>query len=490
MSVLYRALNKAARANEDRDAEPYLDDPSAAPRETDDSPRFVPPIGAAPKRRGKRTWLIAAPALIFMGGAIGATALYQDELSEIVARGQTWGGAPDATSVTVSDSSGQSAADADDPDAAPAETTASATDTDAVTEIGSIIGPDPGAAEAPAEDMAREPAASEAGETLAETPPPARNLFTDQATPGVSPETSASGPSAVQPPPGRDTEAGTPVAEAPPADSPDRAGQSGAAGEAMTREGDRMAIPPRPQQAARQTNLEETLESVQLQSEARSLAAPVEIDRGQRDLLPGDAVSVRSVSRRNMDFVSAGYAALVNGDYNEALGAYNEALSEEADNVLALLGKAAALHRLNRFEQARDAYEAVLQADPGNREALTNLLSLMSRDNPREALRRLRELEKSAPEFGPIPAQIGMLFATLGATEEAISYMSRAVALDPDNSLYLYNLAVVQDKAGQTREAVRSYQRLLTLLRRSGNLPSSIDRDAITTRLGYLRRRQ
>src|SRR6202007_48416 len=108
--------------------------------------------------------------------------------------------------------------------------------------------------------------------------------------------------------------------------------------------------------------------------------------------------------------VGAGYTALIHGDYDTALGFYNLARKSEPTSVMASLGRAAALQKLGRNDEARVAYENVLKLDPENREALTNLTGILADREPGEALKRLLDLAKDYPRFSPIVAQIGMTY--------------------------------------------------------------------------------
>lgn len=186
------------------------------------------------------------------------------------------------------------------------------------------------------------------------------------------------------------------------------------------------------------------------------------------------------------DLSRDGYAALMRGDYHRALDLYDAALATQPRSGRALSGRAAALHKLRRLDEARHAYERVLAVSPGNREALTNLVALTAGDNPASALEGLQRLERQAPDFSPVLAQIGLLLADRGAVADAMPYLLRAASLEPTNPLYRYNLAVVLDTAGRAADAATAYRSALDLSAGGQGTMLGVPISAVESRLRYL----
>ena len=222
-------------------------------------------------------------------------------------------------------------------------------------------------------------------------------------------------------------------------------------------------------------------------SPAQALNPPIAIARADFALSGvGNAVQVRNVSQETQNNVSSGYNALLRGEYDTALGFYELAVQKEPGSVLALLGRGAALQKLGRFADAQGSYDNVLKLDPDNREALTNVTAIVGERTPNEALSRLLDLEKTYPEFSPIKAQIGLLYAKSGNMESALDYMRRAVALAPQSAMYQYNLALVLDHMGQREQAIAAYQDVLGAIS-LGRTPPELSSTEIERRLRYLR---
>jgi tetratricopeptide (TPR) repeat protein len=209
----------------------------------------------------------------------------------------------------------------------------------------------------------------------------------------------------------------------------------------------------------------EPMPEIAADSPARMLDPPISVRRSQIDLEGvGNAVSVRTVSQSAQDTVVLAYNALVRGDYDTALGLYGQVLKQEPNSMLAQLGRGAAFQKLGNAQGAHAAYDAALKLDPDNREALTNVIALEAERQPGDALVRLIDLEKEHPNFSPIKAEIGLVYAHMGNLEGALDYFQRALAITPDSPLYLYNLALVLDRLGHADQAAHAYDRVLDAL--------------------------
>lgn len=242
------------------------------------------------------------------------------------------------------------------------------------------------------------------------------------------------------------------------------------------------AEPPAPR------SLDDALAEQRRAETARALAPTAVVDRPEaRRAGTHDVVSVAVPTPEARDTVDDAYRALLRGDYHSALASYGRVLEEDPRSLPALLGRAAALHKLRRLDDARVAYERVLALDPRNREALTNLLAIIGQAAPQEALQRLQALERTAPDFTPVLAQIALVYGQLGMDAEAIRYLRRAVAQDSGNLPYVYNLAILLDRAGEREAAARAYRAVLDGLRAGGGgAELAVSADRIRARLDYL----
>ncbi len=331
-------------------------------------------------------------------------------------------------------------------------------------------------------------------------PPPApagAPLVSDTAKPGEPAPPIAAGTAAAPAAPASTTEvpapaeakaaetqiSETPAAETPAAETPAAETQVAAAPPATAKPDAPKPVAPRMPQKA------EPMPTLAADSPARMLSPPISIRRSEFDLAGvGNQVTVREVSKTARSNAAAGYDALVRGSYDMALGFYDDALKEEPNSILALLGRGAALQKLGRGQDAQGAYEAVLKLDAANREALTNLTAVAAERAPQEALTRLLDLERQYATFSPLKAQIGLTYAKLGSLPQALDYFRRAIALSPDTVMYHYNMALVLDHLGRRDQAVASYERVLASIS-GGRGSAEISPVEIERRVRFLRAR-
>jgi Flp pilus assembly protein TadD len=179
--------------------------------------------------------------------------------------------------------------------------------------------------------------------------------------------------------------------------------------------------------------------------------------------------------------------ALKAGNYDSAMEMFESLRKKNPRDVRALMGLAVAQQRYGLAEAAQHTYETVLGIDGNNAEATVNMLGLMQTARPEEAYRKLSSLWSKSPQSPGIAAQLGLVSAQLGHTEEAMKYVGIAASLEPDNASHLYNMAVITDRKGGRGRAVELYEKALEVDAMHGG-SKSVPRDLIYDRLSYLRR--
>jgi tetratricopeptide (TPR) repeat protein len=345
-------------------------------------------------------------------------------------------------------------------------------------------------APAPAAEPLLQPPPQDAAPSPEGLPPTDISAPIPAATPAVA-EAAPVAPAAQPAPPSAAVEPAV-AAASPPAPAP--AAQPAEAKPAVPAEtkiaaaqvAERPAAKPAPRETPQRAQPPATIPA---DSPARMLSPPIAINRAEFALAGvGGQVQVREVSQAARSNVAAGYDALIRGSYDTALGFYDGALADEPTSILALLGRGSALQRLGRGQEAQASYEAVLKADPQNREALTNMTSIVSERSPQEALNQLLVLEREYANFSPIKAQIGLMHARLGSYPQALDYLRRATALTPGAVMYHYNLALVLDHMGRKDQAAASYEQVLASIS-GGRGPAELSASEIERRVRFLRAR-
>jgi tetratricopeptide (TPR) repeat protein len=180
--------------------------------------------------------------------------------------------------------------------------------------------------------------------------------------------------------------------------------------------------------------------------------------------------------------VQQGYQALASGQLGTARQQYEAVLQQDPVNRDALLGLAAVAQQGNQGAQAAALYLRLLEINPDDGVALAGLIGLRQGDLV-QSESRLKAILERTPESGPVLFALGNVYAQQRRWPEAQQQFFRAYSAVPGNADYAYNLAIGLDRLNQPKLAATYYQRALTLAQTS---PSAFDRAAAQQRLGEL----
>ena len=179
--------------------------------------------------------------------------------------------------------------------------------------------------------------------------------------------------------------------------------------------------------------------------------------------------------------------ALSLGRYSSALQMFEGLYKKNKRDRQVLMGMAVAQQRSGFTESAIRTYEELLEIEPDNIEANTNMLGLIKVQYPSIAYRRLVDLWENNPRNAGLAAQIGLTSAELGNNDDALHYLGIAASLEPNNANYLYNMAVIVDRSGASKDAIQYYEKALQIDAMYGG-SRTVPRDSIYDRLSKLRR--
>lgn len=155
--------------------------------------------------------------------------------------------------------------------------------------------------------------------------------------------------------------------------------------------------------------------------------------------------------------------ALALGRYDSALQMFDGLYAKNKKNVRVLMGRAVALQKLERFDEAMGMYEALSKVDPDNLEAKVNMLGLLGTRYPAVALRRLMDLHKKNQGHVGVTAQVAIVAAQTGDTAMALRYLGMAASMEPQNANHVFNMGIISDRAGQAKQAVSYYEKALEI---------------------------
>lgn len=196
-------------------------------------------------------------------------------------------------------------------------------------------------------------------------------------------------------------------------------------------------------------------------------------------------VKKNSSSTSSRSILVAADRSLKQGSLGDALSLYEDVLTKSPRDTSALMGKALTLQKLNRRDKAIEAYDRVLDIDPNNLNAMTNLLSLTQGTNTVASINRLKEMETKNPKSAAIAGQLGMLYGEMKDVSNAARYYNKAQSLDPRNAVYPFNLAILSDRMGSRTKALEHYQKTLQLISQYGD-QSVVSKKVVSKRINDL----
>ena len=176
------------------------------------------------------------------------------------------------------------------------------------------------------------------------------------------------------------------------------------------------------------------------------------------------------------------------GNYEAALGFYNDLYKKNPNDPRILMGRAVALQKLGENQKAIDAYRDVLDVDEDNPEAITNLMGLIGKTQPAVALQNLLELREQYPRNAAVAAQLGVAYSQSGNPQDGLKYLNMAAGMQPENPLHPFNMAVIYEHLNDREKAIKYYEQALDTFAVNGSgTTTSFSREQIYDRLSVLR---
>ncbi len=231
------------------------------------------------------------------------------------------------------------------------------------------------------------------------------------------------------------------------------------------------AVTPSDTDAAQQTALEKPRRAFaeaqqRLRRAVKALTtdqAPPSANRNPIKVTPGGATPTIN------PVLTEAYGAYASGNYRQALDLYRRVAQAEPLNTDALLGLAAAAAQTGNEKEAARSYGRVLNIDPQNALAQAGLINLMGRSDPDAAEARLKLLLARKPSAFVYFA-LGNVYAGEGRWADAQDAYFHAYHRQPDNADYAYNVAVGFEHLGRSQQALHFYRRAVELAGQGGHV--------------------
>jgi len=226
-----------------------------------------------------------------------------------------------------------------------------------------------------------------------------------------------------------------------------------------------LAAPPQPQVPRAAPARAPAERPAQRASERAASPTPaVQAPRVVRNPPRDQEMSIKRPTPRLAPAIAAGYAAYQAGDMAAARHSYAQALQDEPDNRDALLGIAAVEMRAQRYGAADAHYRRLLRIDPRDPHALAGVLALRGQQiDPVLAESRVKTLLSFDTGAEVLNFTLGNEYARQGRWAEAQQAYFKALAADPGNPDFAYNLAVSLEHIGKPALALEQYRSALAL---------------------------
>lgn len=156
------------------------------------------------------------------------------------------------------------------------------------------------------------------------------------------------------------------------------------------------------------------------------------------------------------------WRAYQRGDYAAADEGYRRVLAQDVRNRDALLGMGAIAQQAGKDQEAQQYYRQVLVLDPRDPVAL-GAMSAFDTPNSDDAEVRLRQMLADQPRSAALHYALGNVYLDQSRWAEAQQAFFTALALEPGNPQFSYNLAVSLDHLGQGKLAADYYRQTLQL---------------------------
>lgn len=253
---------------------------------------------------------------------------------------------------------------------------------------------------------------------------------------------------------------------------------------------DAALLPATPRNGAQRDELERRLTQAEQQLAATQQALQAQISAPPPQSLPPLAAPESSEIRVARGVraeplaaqLGSAYQALNTGELAGARQQYEAVLQQDANNHDALLALASIASREQQPAKAASYYLRLLELDPRDGAAIAGMVGLRQGD-PAQNEVRLKGILANNPDAAPVHFALGNLYAQQGRWQDAQQAYFQAYSAAPTNPDYAYNLAIGLDRLNQGKLAQTYYQRALTLAQ---DTAAAFDRNALRKRLQEL----
>lgn len=215
------------------------------------------------------------------------------------------------------------------------------------------------------------------------------------------------------------------------------------------------------------------------------------LDRGWDLVQRGDTRGAEASARRALEIDPnspeahnlLGYVAALEGEGEEAIEAYRQAIALDETYLEAMLNAAEVyIHPIGDYEQAIEMCDQALELAEVDEEVIDALLlkfdALLGKGDADEAARVVARMPEGPYDNPNHTFLVGRAYYEVGSTERATQLIEESAAKDPRHAEAHYYLGLVRDEQGDMRGATQAFLRSRELDLEMGMPPWAPSREA------------
>lgn len=178
------------------------------------------------------------------------------------------------------------------------------------------------------------------------------------------------------------------------------------------------------------------------------------------------------------------YAAYQRGDDQLALEKYNAVLDVDPTNRNALLARAAINIQNNRVAESIRDYRKLLLTNPKDSLAMSSMIAVANY-SPAQSETQLKLMIRDEPDSPYLNFALGNILGAQNRWQEAQGRYFAALEYNPNDPNYAYNLAVSLEHIAKPKVAITYYERALSNFSKG---LATFNREVVDARLEMLRK--
>jgi tetratricopeptide (TPR) repeat protein len=211
----------------------------------------------------------------------------------------------------------------------------------------------------------------------------------------------------------------------------------------------------------------ETTESPATETATNTSATPTPVpqsenNRAATDAAPSPTPAPQSENNQKaMEFFQKGNAAFLQGNYEEAIAAYDQAIEYKPDYYQAWSNRGSTLFQRRNYEEALQSYDRALELKSEYPEAWNNRGSvLVKMKQYQDALPSYKKALQLKPNYYEAWKNLGLVWQEMEQPKKAIQAYKKALKIKPDYVDAWYNLAQLLQHLKKHQAALDAYQKV------------------------------